>query len=45
MFIFATDREFEREQLITEMNSSTTKKITLNTVEENAVEEINFDDI
>jgi len=45
VFIFATDREFEREQLITEMNSSTTKKITLNTVEENVVEEINFDDI
>ena len=41
-FVFATDREFEREKLITEMKSSTAKKITLNTTEE---EEINFDDI
>jgi len=45
-FVFATDREFEREKLISEMKSSTSKKITLNTTEETVVEEeINFDDI
>ncbi len=49
-FVFGTDRDFEREKLITEMKSSTSKKITLNfgedTVQkENIEEEINFDDI
>ena len=49
-FAFATDRDFEREKLITEMKSSTSKKITLNLDEnteekENIEDEINFDDI
>jgi initiation factor 1A len=49
-FVFGTDRDFEREKLITEMKSSTSKKITLNLGEdtvqkENIEEEINFDDI
>jgi initiation factor 1A len=49
-FVFGTDRDFEREKLISEMKSSTAKKITLNLGEdteqkENIEEEINFDDI
>ena len=48
-FVFGTDRDFERDRLIQEMNSSTAEKITLrigeNDVDEPTEEEINFDDI
>ena len=46
-FIFATDRDFERERLIEEMKSTTAEKITLCVSESKtaAEEEINFDDI
>lgn len=51
-FIFATDRDFERDRLIQEMQASTTERITLRVVEskEEAVaapteDEVNIDDI
>ena len=45
-FIFATERDFERERLIEEMKSATAEKITMR-IDENVVceEEINVDDI
>jgi len=46
-FIFATDKDIERDKLIEEMNSTTAEKITMR-MEGNSVteeEEINFDDI
>ena len=42
--IFGSDRDFERDILIREMNSSASEKIVLN-VKENDEEEINFEDI
>lgn len=42
--IFGSDRDFERDNLIREMNSSASERITLN-IEEKDEEEINFDDI
>lgn len=42
--IFGSDRDFERDTLIREMNSSASQRITLN-IEEKDEEEINFDDI
>ena len=42
--IFGSDRDFERDELIREMNSSASQKIVLN-VKEKDEEEINFDDI
>lgn len=49
-FVFGTDKDFERERLVQEMQSATAEKITLRLDEtkEKAVdteEEINFDDI
>ena len=52
-FIFATDRDIERDRLIQEMNSSTSERITLRVLESkeetlaehSAEEEINIDDI
>lgn len=42
--IFGSDRDFERDNLIREMNSSASERITLN-IEEKDEEEINFNDI
>ena len=42
--IFGSDRDFERDELIREMNSSASEKIVLN-VKEKDEEEINFEDI
>ena len=42
--IFGSDRDFERDNLIREMNSSVSEKIVLN-VKEKDEEEINFEDI
>ena len=45
--VFGTERDFEREQLIAEMNSVTAEKITfkLGDYQDNKEEEINIDDI
>lgn len=42
--IFGSDRDFERDNLIREMNSSASERIVLN-IEEKDEEEINFEDI
>jgi hypothetical protein len=49
-FIFSTDRDIERQQLIEQMKSATSEKITLKLGEkseetEKEEEEVNFDDI
>ena len=47
--LFGTERDFEREKLIEEMNSATTEKITFKigekTADSDVEEEVNFDDI
>jgi len=43
--VFGTERDFEREKLITEMKSSTIEKITFKLEETEAEEEVDFEDI
>ena len=46
-FTFGTEKDFERERLIQEMNSATAEKITMkiDEITETVEEEINIDDI